>query len=501
LIFRRGLPPEATYSFKHALVRDAAYAGLLMSTRRGLHSKIARVLRDRFPERAASEPESLAQHFTEAGELFEAIKYWLIAGRRAAERSANVEAVAHLRHGLTLIELLPKTVETERLELAVQSALGMPLKATKGYSAIETGATYDRARELCEKVGTTSQLFPILYGQGVFRLDRGEFREGLKAFEEYVRLAVGEDAEGPALVGRRMLGTSHFISGDLCDARKHLEQALATYDSRRHSALTFQYGADQRSAALAWLGLDLCVLGFPAQAKETGDKAIALAKDSSHALTLAHALRIGGCYLSAVQRDLDRARDHAAALKDYAAQQRMPYWGDEAEFILAWSSLPSTQTQNHTSQMHTILAESKAIGLVNKPFLFTLLADAYRQAGQPASALSALAEALAVLKNQDEYWWAAEIYRLQGQMRLSLNSDNAAAEACYKNAIGLARRQSGKWLELRAVTNLAQLWHSEGRCEEARSQLAPVYGWFAEGFDTPDLIDARAMLDELEEAL
>jgi class 3 adenylate cyclase/tetratricopeptide (TPR) repeat protein len=499
LIFRRGTPTGAIYSFKHALVRDAAYAGLLMSTRRGLHLKIAQVLRDRFPDRAASEPELLAQHFTEAGEPFEAIKYWLIAGQRAAERSANVEAVAHLRHGLALIETLPKTIETERLELALQSALGMPLIATRGYSAIETGATYDRARELCEHVGTASQLFPILYGQGVFRLDRGDLREGLKVFEEFVRVAVGEDAQGPALVGKRMLGTSLFCLGALDAGRKHLEDALSSYEPWRHSALTFQYGADTRSAGLAWLCLDLCALGFPAQAKEAGDKAIALAKDSSHAVTVAHALRIGGCYLSAVRRELDRARDHAAALKNYSAQQRMPYWREEAEFILAWSSHPSTPTQNELSQMHTIMVE-KEIGLVHKPFLFTLLADAYARAGQPASALSALAEALAGIKNQDEYWWAAEIYRLQGQMRRSLGSDKAAVEECYRYAVGLARRQSGKWLELRAVTDLARLWHSEGRCEEARAQLAPVYGWFTEGLDTPDLRAAKAMLDELEQA-
>jgi class 3 adenylate cyclase/tetratricopeptide (TPR) repeat protein len=500
LIFRQGVPPQATYAFKHALVRDAAYAGLLMSTRRRLHFRIARVLKEQFPERATAEPELLARHFTEAGEAFEAIQYWLTAGQRAAERSANVEAVAHLRQGLKLIETLPDTDETARLELALQSALGMPLIATKGYSAIETGTAYDRAHELCDRIGSSEQLFPILYGQGVFRLGYGQFRKAQSLFEEFLCLAGNEGAAGPTLVAHRMLGTSLFLRGELSAGRRSLEEALSLYDLTTHRALAFQYGADTRSAALAWLALDLCLLGFPTQAERAGHKAIALAKDIAHAITQAHALRIGGCFLSVVRRDIRGAREHAAALKAYSAQQRMPLFRAVAEFILACTSAESGPTPNTVSRMRTVLAEIEAGELrANQPFLFSLLAEACAGARQAKAGLGVLDEALAAIETPDEFWWVAEIYRLKGLL-LSLDTDNALAEVCYRKAISIAQRQGARWLELRAATHLARLWHTQGKYDEARAQLAPVYGGFTEGFDTPDLRDAKAMLEKLGKA-
>ena len=498
LIFRRGLAPDATYSFKHALVRDAAYAGLLMSTRRRLHSRIARVLKEQFPDRAALEPELLALHFTEGGESAEAINYWLLAGQRAAERSANVEAVAHLRHGLKLIETLPDSVQTAQLELALQSALGLPLIATKGYAAAETGVAYDRARELCDRVGSSLQFLPIMYGQGVFWGTHGEFRKGQSLFEELLRLAEKEGEDGPILVARRMLGMILFIRGDLIGGRHLIEQALAAYDPARHRTLAFQYGADPQSAGLAWLALDLVVLGFPAQAEQTAAKAIALAQETAHAITEAHALRIGGCYASAVRRDLTAAHDRAAALKEYAVKRRMPYFRAEAEFFLAWASAGERPSGNTISDMRAALVE---IGLSSDgPFLLALLAEAHGRHGQPAAGLSVLDEALAAIQNVDEYWWVADIHRLRGQLLLSLDTDHAAAEGCYKKAIDLAQRQSAKWLELRAARDLARLLHAHGKRDEARALLAPVYGQFTEGFELLDLREAKAMLDQLDKA-
>jgi predicted ATPase len=499
LIFRRGLAPDATYSFKHALVRDAAYAGLLMSTRRRLHSRIARVLKDQFPDRAALEPELLALHFTEGGESAQAINYWLLAGQRAAERSANVEAVAHLRHGLKLIETLTDTVQSAQLELALQSALGLPLIATKGYAAAETGAAYDRARELCDRIGTSSQLFPIMYGQGVFSLVHGEYRKGQSLFEELLRLAEKEGEDGPILVARRMLGLSQFLRGDLIGARNAIEQALAAYKPARHRILAFQYGADPQSAGLAWLALDLGLLGFPTQAEQAALKAIALAKETAHAITQAHALRIGGCYGSAVRRDMNGVHDRAAELKAYSIKQRMPYFRAEAEFFLAWSSAGERPSGNTISDMRAALIES-GIG-AEGPFLLALLAEAHGRNGQPAAGLSALDEALAALQNVDEFWWVADIHRLRGQLLLSLEADRAAAaEGCYKEAIDLAQRQSAKWLEMRAATDFARLLHAQGKHDEARTQLAPVYWRFTEGFELLDLREARAMLDQLDKA-
>jgi predicted ATPase len=303
LIFGRGRPPDAAYRFKHVLVQDAAYASLLKGPRQRLHSRIAQVLKEHFSDRAAAEPELLAHHYTEAGETDEAIDQWLKAGQRAAERSANLEAIAHLRRGLELLEYLPDTVERARRELALQMALGMPLIAVQGYSGEETGAVYDRARELCERVGTAQQLLPILYGQIVFRMGRGALPAGHQLAEEFLRLAEEQGEEGPALAARRMLGVALFQRGDPSASRSCIEQALALYNPAKHKALTFQYGADQRSAGLAWLALDLWLLGYPTQAERAGREAIALAKEIGHALGVAHALRIGGCYVDIIRRD------------------------------------------------------------------------------------------------------------------------------------------------------------------------------------------------------
>jgi class 3 adenylate cyclase/predicted ATPase len=494
LIYRRGSAPHAIYSFKHALVRDAAYAGLLMSKRRRLHSRIARVLKEKFGDR---EPELLAFHFTEGGESAEAVNYWLLAGQRAAERSANAEAVAHLRHGLKLIENLPDTVQTARIELALQSGLGLPLIATVGYGAAETGAAYDRARELCDRVGSALQSLPIMYGQGVFSTVRGEFRKGQSLFEELLRLAEREGEDGPILVARRMLGMVLFFRGDLIGGRHLIAQALATYDPARHRTLAFQYGADPQSAGLAWLALDLVVLGFPVQAEQTALKAIALAQETAHAITEAHALRIAGCYASAVRRDMTAVHDQAAALEEYAVKQRMSYFRAAAEFFLAWSSAGERPSGNTISEMRATLIE--ALTVAERPFLLALLAEAHGRHGQPAAGLKVLDEALAAIQNVDEDWWVADIHRLRGQLLLFLDTDHAAAEGCYKKAIDLAQRQSAKWLELRAARDLARLLHAQGKHDEARALLAPVYGQFTEGFELLDLREAKAMLDQLDE--
>ena len=231
LIFARGRPPDATYRFKHVLVQETAYASLLKDRRQQLHSRIARVLKGQFPERVAAEPEVLAHHHTAAGETDQAIDQRLKAGQRAAERSANLEAIAHLRRGLELLEYLPDTDERARRELALQMALGMPLIAVEGYSGEETGAAYDRARELCERVGDAQQLLPILYGQFVFRMARGARPAAHQLAEEFVRLAEEQGEEGPALAARRLLGIALFQRGDPSASRTCLEKVLALYDS------------------------------------------------------------------------------------------------------------------------------------------------------------------------------------------------------------------------------------------------------------------------------
>ena len=497
LVLRRGRPPHATYTFKHALIQDAAYATLLKSRRQQLHSRIAQALTERFPERAVAEPELLAHHYTEAGATEQAIDQWLRAGQRAAERSANVEAVAHLRRGLGLLETLPSTVERARRELEFQIALGMPLLATKGYAAPETGAAHDRARELCDQVGNPSRLLPILYGQIANRMSHGELRPARRLAEEFLRSAQEQGAEGPALVARRMIGISLILHGELPSGRSSMEQALALYDPARHRSLAFQYGADQQSTCLAWLSFGLSLLGYPEQAERAGRKAIALAVEIAHAITMAHALRYGGCFSCIIRRDPRAAREHATALSQYAERQRLLFWSAVAKFILAWSLVETSASQAAVTQMRATLANIDATGSrLDRPLFLAMLAEGYGHIEQATEGLRLLDEALVQVEETDERWWEAEIHRLRGKVLLSLSAENAAAaESSYERAITIARRQSAKSLELRAGISLARLWQSLGRSDEAGALLTPIYSWFTEGFDSADLKDAKALLD------
>jgi predicted ATPase len=499
LVLRHGTPPEVSYAFKHVLLQDAAYASILKSKRQELHRRIAEVLETRFPEVAKTEPESLARHFTEAGESDRAIDYWLQAGQRAAERSANLEATAHLKKGLDLLETLSDSPQRARRELALQTTLGMPLIATKGYGAAETGAAYDRAHELCERVGDAMQLLPILYGQLVYRLAWGDLRTAQKLSEAFLRTAEDQGAEGPALVARRMFGVTLSFLGELTASRTYLEQALALYDAKRHLPLTFQYGADHRSASLAWLAKILWLLGYPDQAVRARDDAIAQAHEAAHAITLAHGLRIGGLLVDSMRRDWRSAQKHGAALKAFAEQQRLSLWLAWAKFILGRSLAERESTPAAVAQMREALIE---FGLQNyradRPFFLVMLAEAHGRLGQTEAGLTLIDEALALVEETETRWWEAEVHRVRGNL-LALDNVTGfvAAKACFEQAIAVARRQHAKSLELRAATSLACLWADRGERQQALDLLAPLYGWFTEGFDTPDLMDAKSLLDAL----
>jgi predicted ATPase len=291
-----------------------------------------------------------------------------------------------------------------------------------------------------------SRLFPILYGQIVFHDGYADYRKAQRISEEFLRLAENESADGPALVARRMLGTCLFLRGEISAGRKNMEEALASYDPTRHGALTFQYGADQRSAGLAWLALALFLLGYPAQARRASHEAIVLAKDTGHAITQAHALRVGGCFLHVASRDKRDAQEQAAELEAFAVQQRLPYWRAEAQFISAWASVESMPTEDAISQMCRLLSDLAVPGMgADQPFLLALLADAYGHCQQFRKALDVIDEALSTIRNTDEFWWVADIYRLKGQMLLYLNVDNAPlGEACFEKAISIAQRQSAR---------------------------------------------------------
>jgi predicted ATPase len=404
------------------------------------------VLEKQFPETAEAEPEALARHLSEAGESERAIDYWQRAGQRAAERSANLEAIAHLRKGLDLLGALPDTPEREARELALQASIGMPLIATKGYAAAETGAAYDRARELCDRLGDAARLLPILYGQWAHHVTRGNRWTAQSLAETFLRSAERQGAEGPALVARRLVGINLFHLGELTASRSYLEQGSVPYRGNGHLSLTFQYGADPRSAGLTWLALNLWLLGYSDQAVRARDDAIARAHEVAHAITLAHALRVGGLLVDAVLRDWRSAQEHAEALRLFAEQQRLPFWLAWAKFIFARSLFEQEPGPAAVAQMHEALIE---IGLgshrLEQPSLLIMLAEAYGRVGQVEIGLNLIGETFALVEATGQRCWEAEIHRTRGNLLALRNeAEAAAAVGCFERAIAVARSQSAK---------------------------------------------------------
>jgi class 3 adenylate cyclase/predicted ATPase len=500
LIFRRGRPPEATYSFKHALVQDAAYQSLLKSKRLQLHARIAEVLETHFPEVNASEPEVLARHLTEAGLAERAIHYWHRAGDLAAGRSANLEAIAHLSEGLELIATLPNAPEQLDEELALRLAIGGPLMAAKGYAAPEVERTYSRAWALCDQLGRSVELFPVLRGLWHNRQGRGELERAYDLAERLVALAEEQREPLRRALARRALGSTLFFFGRFADATVALDDgiaiddAVAAWGDRRADLLLYT----ERAGVVCRLysALALWFLGFPDRALERIETGLTLCQRLAHASSLAFALGFAA-RLHSFRREFAAARTRAEATIDLANEHHMPQWLAEATMCRGFALVGLGQQMEGVAQLRTGLVGWNGTGshLQNTQWL-GFIADAHLRAGQFDDALVTLDRAAETAAGTGEGYYQAELYRLRGVV-LAETGDAAKAASWLCRAIDTARSQRAKSLELRAATSLARLWAEQGKRAQAHDLLAPVYGWFTEGFDTADLKDARALLDEL----
>ena len=502
LAFRRGAPPKATYTFKHALIQDMAYASLLKSTRQHYHQQIAQVLAERFPETVETQPELLAHHYTEAGRSVQAIPYWQQAGQRAVGSSANLEATQHFAKALDLLKILPDTPERIRQELTLQVALGPALIAIKGYTAPEVEQTYTRALELCRQMGETPQLFPVLRGLQVFYLVRGKLQTARELSEQLLTLARCQQ-DPLLLVGAHLgLGQTLYSLGELTSAREYVEQGLALYDPQRHGALTWA-GGHPGMQCLAYAAWALWLLGYPDQALKRIHEALTLSQNLSHPLNLAAALHFAAG-LHRFRREGQAAQGRAEAVITLATEQGSPYWLACGTIWRGWALAEQGQGEEGVAQIRQGLATYRTIGTEHFwPSWLALLAEAWGKVGQPEEGLDTLAEAVAVVDKNGERDYEAELYRLKGQLTLQSQVPSPRskveeeAEACFRQAIDIARRQQAKSPELRAVMSLARLWRQQGKKEDAHQMLAEIYGWFTEGFGTKDLQDAKALLDKL----
>jgi class 3 adenylate cyclase/predicted ATPase len=484
LLYQRGMPPQVTYVFKHALIQDTAYQSLLKSTRQQYHQRIAQVLEQHFPETVDMQPELLAQHYTEAGLLAQAIPCWQRAGQRASERSANLEAISHLTKGLELLTTLPDTPEGRQQELDMQTTLGWALSVTKGVAAPEVAAAYHRACALCQEMGDPPQIFPVLQGLVPFYIGRGEFQTARELGEQMLSLAQrGHDPARLADAHIQLGGSALFFLGEFGAARMHLEQGISNATHREIFRLS-------RLAQTLWY------LGYPDQALQRSQEVLTLARERAQPAWLANAL-IYAANLHESRREGHIADEQAEAALVLSREQGFAFRLAEATVLRGWALVEQGQGEAGIAQIRQGIAAERATGSRTAGHL-ALLAKAYWHLGQSEEGLRVVAEALAIGNSNGEGRWTAELYRLQGELLLTLASKHyAEAETCFQQALETARRQQAKSWELRAAMSLARLWQRQGKRAAAHQLLAEVYGWFTEGFDTADLQEAKALLEAL----
>jgi predicted ATPase len=497
-LFQQGLPPQATYRFKHALIQDTAYQSLLRSTRQQHHQRIAQVLEAHFPESGKTQPELLAHHYTEAGLSAQAIPYWQRAGQRASERSAHVEAIAHLTRGLEVLNTLPDTLERTQQELVLQTTLGPALLATKGYAAPEVGQVYARAQELCQQVGETSQIFSTLYGLYYFHMIRAELHRARALAEQLLRMAHHHHDHSLLLLAHLALTGPLFHLGELTRSRTHLEQGMALYDAQQHHALAFRYGIDPGVYFVSHGARHLWLLGFPEQARTSIREALTLARTLAHPFSLAFALH-WATTIHQWRREASAAQEQAEMSMAFSREQGFALWVPGGTVLRGWALTAQGQMEDGIAHMRQGMIAWQATGAeVDRPYYLALLAEGYGKAERAEAGLHVVAEALAVVDTIEERYYEAELYRLQGELLLARSTEqHTEAATCFRQALDIARRQQARSWELRAAVSLARLWQHQGQRTEAYELLAPIYGWFTEGFDTADLQDAKALLDAL----
>jgi predicted ATPase len=491
IVYQRGVSPQATYVFKHALIQDAAYESLLKNTRQHYHQRIAQVLEVQFPETAEAQPELLAHHFTEAARIEQAVGYWHKAGQNAVQRSAHVEAISHLRTGLALLQTLPETPARTEQELALHITLGRPLTATRGYAAPEVEDVFTRARQLCHHVEITPQLLPVLFGLWRFYLHRGQLQTAHEFAEQALRLAQHVQDPLPLPEAHQGLGVTLYYRGELAVARVHLEASLDLYASAQQRKGGVYIGPGHIARVL-WL------LGYPDQALGWSRDALTLAQQMAPPFGMAFALSLAAVFHQ-FRREARCTQERAEAAIRLATDQGFPYWMAVGSLMRGWALAQQGQAREGIEQITQGLMTYRATGAeLWRLYFLALLADVHGTIGEPEAGLTVLAEALTLTDTTGQRCYKAELYRLKGELMLQLSSDNqAGAETCFQHAISIAQSQQAKSWELRASTSMARLWQQQGKRQDAHDLLAPVYGWFTEGFDTADLKDAKMLLDEL----
>lgn len=496
LLFPRGVPPRATYTFKHALIQDMAYESLLKSVRERLHERVATTLETSFPAQAESQPELLGHHYGQAGLAERAAHYWHVAGQRCVARSANVEAIQHLRRGLEALGTLPESPERVQREFELQTPLGVALIATQGYAAEAVERHYARSRELCGQLSETPHLIPVLFGLWTFHVMRADREATCDLAEQVSELASHSAEPEDRILGHHAMGTTAYYRGAHEESLEQLRGTLRIYNLEQHSAMAFVYGQDLGVFAHIYTGLNESSTGYLDRGLESARQAVALAERVSHPFSLAAALAAEAGVLC-IRREISQVEKIAELLIALCREQRFTEWLAMGEIDQGWARAMRGESAG-VAQIEGGLSICRMAGArINVPFFLCCLAEACLHSGAIEPGLRAIADGLHLAQTTVDTVSEAEIHRLRGELLLRGQDSPRAAEESFRRALTVARRQGARSWELRAATSLAHLWQSQGKKDEARTLLASVYGWFTEGFDTLDLKEAKALLDEL----
>jgi len=498
LVFRRGLPPEAVYTFKHALVQEIAYESLPKTRRHYVHRQIGETVRDQFPEWANAEPEIVAHHFTRAGLSTLAVEWWSKAGELASRRSAYAEAIAHLEHALQLADEVEDGPDQRRSRLRLQITYGNALRLARGFGVSETQAAFAVASDLAAAVEDVSERFPAYYGLFGASFLRGDLKLMQQMEAAFLRDAESESASPDAVIARRVCGMTRWFEGNFVEARRHLEQALTIYDAVRNRELVFRFSQDLASPTMAYLAMGLWPLGVL-------DRAGSLVKESvTHALETKHVpsimfVRSHAAIFEMMRRNRPRAAPHVDALLGLAREHGIPLWIAYGTFAEGWLRWSAVDRDAGTAEMHEGMALMRLQQQgVFMPLFTALLAETEAEAGLSDAGLATIDRQLATVERTGQHWYLSELHRVRGEILLKCwTCDAGAAEAAFVRAIHIARSQAAKLFELQAAVSLGRLWVREGKCDRARELVAPICDWFGDDLDCNALGEARGLLGDL----